>query len=91
MVMDSTRIQQDTKGFRDEVAGWSETRLRKEGEDRGIPGAATLDKTTLREAIVQHERDELRDEVHGTPILPDSPSKLFSNGDGVATRRRRAP
>jgi hypothetical protein len=73
---DSTRIQQDTKAFRAKVAGWSEDKLRKEGEARGIPGAETLDRTTLREAIVQDERDALRAEVHGSPILPDSPAKL---------------
>jgi hypothetical protein len=74
---DSTRIQQDTKSFRDEVATWSESKLRKEAEDRGIPGAETLDLTTIREEIVQLERDELRAEVHGSPILPDRPSKLL--------------
>ena len=80
MVLDSqqTRIQQDTKAFRDEVAGWSEAKLRKEGAARGVPGADTLDKTTLREPIVTDERDALRAEVHGTPILPDRPSKLGS-------------
>lgn len=78
MNIESTRIQQDTKAFRDEVASWSETKLRKEGADRGIPGYDTLDRTTLREAVVQHERDRLRAEVHGKPILPDRPSKLGS-------------
>lgn len=77
MSFDSTRIQQDTKSFRDEVATWSESKLRKEAEDRGIPGAETLDLTTIREEIVQLERDELRAEVHGSPILPDRPSKLL--------------
>lgn len=76
MVFEQTRIQQDTHEFRDEVAGWSDSKLRKEGEDRDIPGYETLDRTTLREAIVQDERDNLREEVHGKPILPDSPAKL---------------
>ncbi len=78
MGFDSTRIQADTKNFRAEVATWSESKLRKEGEARGIPGAETLDKTTLREEIVELERDDLRTEVHGSPILPDRPSKLGS-------------
>lgn len=73
---ESTRIQQDTHSFRDEVATWPEGKLRKEADARGIPGAETLDRTTLREAIVQDERDKLRAEVHGKPILPPSPSDL---------------
>lgn len=73
---DSTTIQLATKQFREQVAGWSENRLREEGEERGIPGYETLDRTTLREAIVQDERDRLRAVVHGTPLLPDSPAKL---------------
>lgn len=75
-MFEQTRIQQDTKSFRDEVATWSEQKLRKEGEERGVPDYETLDKTTLREAIVSNERDVLRAEVHGRPILPDRPSKL---------------
>ena len=57
---DDIRIQEETKTFRDEVASWSEKKLRAEGAERGIPGAETLDKTTLREAIVSNERDAKR-------------------------------
>jgi hypothetical protein len=75
-VLDQTRIQQETHEFRNTVAGWGEARLRQEGEDRQVPDADTLDLTTLREAIVQHERDRLRADVAHDPILPDSPAGL---------------
>ena len=70
MVFEQTRIQQDTKAFRDEVAGWAEGKIRKEADKRGIPGAETVDLTTLREAIVEDERDALRADVHGKPYFP---------------------
>lgn len=75
---ESTRIQQETHDFRATVLGWGEAKARKEGEERGIPQASTLDLTTLREAIVQHERDRKRADVHGQPILPDRPDALGS-------------
>jgi hypothetical protein len=65
-------IQGTTKSFREEVASWSEKRLRAEGVDRDIPGAETLDKTTLREAIVQDERDGLRDHTRVQPQVRPS-------------------
>lgn len=65
-------VQGTTKSFRDAVADWAESKLRKEGQARGIPGAETLDKTTLREAIVQDERDRLREHVRVTPKVRPS-------------------
>lgn len=70
---EATRIQSETKDFRAEVEAWSETKLRREAEDRGIPGFETAPKVTLAEAIVQHERDQLRTDAHGAPELPESP------------------
>lgn len=57
---EATRIQGATKSYREHVADWDEARLREEGESLGIPGAETLDLTTLREEIVQHWRDDVR-------------------------------
>jgi hypothetical protein len=84
-VTDATRIQEETKDFRDEVEGWSEAKLRKEGEERGIPGYETAPKVTLAEAIVQHERDQLRIEAHGQPELPESPGVIV-RGDNRLSR-----
>jgi len=70
---EATRIQQETKSFRAEVETWSESKLRKTGEELGIPGYETAPKVTLAEAIVQHERDQLRTDAAGAPELPSSP------------------
>jgi hypothetical protein len=72
-VSEASRIQDETKEFRAEVEGWSETKLRQEGEDRGIPGYETAPQVTLAEAIVQHERDQLRTDAHGAAELPETP------------------
>lgn len=78
---EAIEIQQATKAFREEVAKWAETKLRREGEDRGIPQADTLDKTTLREAIVQGWRDDRRADVAGNPQV--------RNATGLGSNRRR--
>lgn len=76
---DATNIQVETKAFRDQVAEWSESKLRKEGKQRAIPGSDTLDKTTLREAIVQDWRSDRRTEATFQPqVLPSRSSELGS-------------
>ncbi|HET9614396.1 MAG TPA: hypothetical protein VFP22_06265 [Candidatus Limnocylindrales bacterium] len=62
-------IQGSTKSFRARLAKWTEAKLRTEGEKRGIPGAETLDLTTLREAIAQSFRDDLRDHQRVQPHI----------------------
>lgn len=64
---EATQIQIETKAFRDQVAKWTESKLRKEGAARGVPQSETLDRTTLREAIVSDERDHKRSEAIGVP------------------------
>ena len=70
---ESTAIQGQTKSFRDEVMTWSEKKLRETGAELGIPGSDTAPQVTLAEAIVQHERDQLRSDATGAPELPTSP------------------
>lgn len=53
-------VRDYTNAFREQVATWSEEKLRDEGEERGIPEADTIPLVTLREAIVQDERDRKR-------------------------------
>lgn len=64
---EATNIQIATRSFREEVAKWSESKLRKEGAERGIPDSETLDKTTLREAIVQDWRSDRREDATFQP------------------------
>jgi hypothetical protein len=66
-------VQLATKNFRDEVLTWSEDKVRKEGKERGIPGWDTVPVTTLAEAIVQHERDQVRASTGSAPETPESP------------------
>ena len=70
---EATRIQQETKSFRAEVQTWSEKKLRQKGAELGIPGSETAPQVTLAEAIVQHERDQLRADAAGAPETPVSP------------------
>lgn len=62
-------IQQQTKEYREEVSTWPEEKLRERGAELGIPGAETAPKVTLAEAIVQHDRDQLRSEAAQAPAI----------------------
>ena len=66
-------VQAYTKAYRAEVMTWPEEKLRSEGAKLGIPGYETAPLVTLAEAIVQHERDQVRTDASGAPELPETP------------------
>jgi hypothetical protein len=70
---EATNIQLATKSFRANVLTWNASKLRHEGETRGITGWETAPLSTLAEAIVQHERDQLRSDSAYQPETPTSP------------------
>ena len=71
--MKEDTIQLATRQFREAVLTWTEDELRDEGESRGIAGSDTVPLSTLAEAIVQHERDQVRANTGSAPETPESP------------------
>lgn len=78
-------IQGATHSFRDAVAKWNEKKVRTEAAKRDIPGAETVDLTTLREAIVQDWRDDQREAERLAPKVP-----LSRDSELELRRTRRA-